>query len=191
MAVHVPISEEAQAEARILMLGANNILKPSDGQPIVAPGQDMILGNYYITIEKAGEKGEGRVFKNDNEALMAYERREITLQTRIAIPVSSFKHKVFPDTYKGKYLVTTPGKLIFNEIFPDSFQYINDGSEENIEKVTPKKYFLNQGVNIPEEIAKMELVKPFAKKVLTKLVAQIYKRYQTTETSVKIGRAHV
>jgi len=188
MAVHVPISEEAQAEARILMLGANNILKPSDGQPIVAPGQDMILGNYYITIEKAGLPGEGRVFKNDNEALMAYERREITLQTRIAIPVSSFKHKVFPDTYKGKYLVTTPGKLIFNEIFPDSFQYINDGSEENIEKVTPKKYFLEKGVNIPEEIAKMELVKPFAKKVLTKLVAQIYKRYQTTETSVMLDK---
>ena len=188
MAVHVPISEEAQAEARILMLGANNILKPSDGQPIVAPGQDMILGNYYITIEKPGLPGEGRVFKNDNEALMAYERREITLQTRIAIPVSSFKHKVFPDTYKGKYLVTTPGKLIFNEIFPDSFQYINDGSEENIEKVTPKKYFLKQGANIPEEITKMEPVKPFAKKVLTKLVAQIYKRYQTTETSVMLDK---
>ena len=188
MAVHVPISEEAQAEARILMLGANNILKPSDGQPIVTPGQDMILGNYYITIEKPGEKGEGRVFKNDNEALMAYERREITLQTRIAIPVSSFKHKVFPDTYKGKYLVTTPGKLIFNEIFPDSFQYINDGSQENIEKVTPKKFFLEQGANIPEEIAKMELVKPFGKKVLTKLIAQIYKRYQTTETSIMLDK---
>ena len=188
MAVHVPISEEAQAEARILMLGANNILKPSDGQPIVTPGQDMILGNYYITIEKPGAEGEGRVFKNDNEALMAYERREITLQTRIAIPVSSFKHKVFPDTYKGKYLVTTPGKLIFNEIFPDSFQYINDGSQENIEKVTPKKFFLEQGSNIPEEIAKMELVKPFGKKVLTKLIAQIYKRYQTTETSIMLDK---
>ena len=188
MAVHVPISEEAQAEARILMLGANNILKPSDGQPIVTPGQDMILGNYYITIEKPGAEGEGRVFKNDNEALMAYERREITLQTRIAIPVSSFKHKVFPDTYKGKYLVTTPGKLIFNEIFPDTFQYINDGSQENIEKVTPKKFFLEQGANIPEEIAKMELVKPFGKKVLTKLIAQIYKRYQTTETSIMLDK---
>ena len=188
MAVHVPISEEAQAEARLLMLGANNILKPSDGQPIVAPGQDMILGNYYITIEKAGLPGEGRVFKNDNEALMAYERREITLHTRIAIPVSSFKHKVFPDTFKGKYLVTTPGKLIFNEIFPDTFQYINDGTEENIERVTPSKYFLESGVNIPEEIAKMELVKPFAKKVLTKLIAQIYKRYHTTETSIMLDK---
>ena len=188
MAVHVPISEEAQAEARILMLGANNILSPKDGQPIVAPGQDMILGNYYITIEKADLPGEGRVFKNDNEALMAYERREITLHTRVAIPVTSFKHKVFPDTYKGKYLVTTPGKLIFNEIFPDTFQYINDGTEENIEKVTPSKYFINQGENIKEAISKMELVKPFAKKTLTKLVAQIYKRYQTTETSVMLDK---
>ena len=188
MAVHVPISEEAQAEARILMLGANNILSPKDGQPIVAPGQDMILGNYYITIEKANLPGEGRVFKNDNEALMAYERREITLHTRVAIPVTSFKHKVFPDTYKGKFLVTTPGKLIFNDIFPDTFQYINDGTEENIEKVTPSKYFINQGENIKEAISKMELVKPFAKKTLTKLVAQIYKRYQTTETSVMLDK---
>ena len=97
MAVHVPITEEAQAEARILMLGANNILKPSDGKPIVTPGQDMVLGNYYITIEKAGLPGEGRVFKNENEALMAYERREITLHTRIVIPVNSFRHKIFPD----------------------------------------------------------------------------------------------
>ena len=117
MAVHVPISEEAQAEARILMLGANNILKPSDGKPIVTPGQDMVLGNYYITIEKAGLPGEGRVFKDANEALMSYERREITLHTRIAIPVKSFTHKIFPDKYMDKYLVTTVGKLLFNETY--------------------------------------------------------------------------
>ncbi len=188
MAVHVPITEEAQAEARILMLGANNILKPSDGKPIVTPGQDMVLGNFYITIEKAGLPGEGRVFKNDNEALMAYERREITLHTRIAIPVNSFKHKLFPDAYKDKYLVTTPGKLLFNEIFPDTFQYINDGTSENIEKITPSKYFINRGVNIPEAIKEMPLVEPFAKGVLTKIIAQIYKRYQTTETSVMLDK---
>ena len=126
MAVHVPISDEAQAEARILMLGANNILSPKDGEPIVTPGQDMVLGNYYITIEKAGLDGEGRVFKDEDEALMAYERREITLHTRIAIPVKSFKHKLFKDKYMDKYLVTTVGKIKFNEIFPDTFQYIND-----------------------------------------------------------------
>ena len=188
MAVHVPISEEAQTEARILMLGANNILKPSDGNPIVTPGQDMILGNYYITIEKAGDKGEGRVFKDPDEALMALERREITQHARIAIPVRGFKHKLFTEEQSNKYLVTTVGKLKFNEIFPDSFQYINDGEKENIEGITPNKYFLSMGTNIPEAIAKMPIVKPFGKKVLTKLIAQIYKRYQTTETSIMLDK---
>ena len=188
MAVHVPITEEAQAEARLLMLGANNILSPKDGKPIADPGQDMILGNYYITIEKPGLPGEGRVFKDENEALMAYERREITLQTRIAIPVKSFRHKIFPDIYMNKYLVTTPGKLIFNSIFPDSFQYVNDGSKENIEKITPSKYFLDQGTNIPEAIKNMEVTGPFAKGILTQLISQIYKRYQTTETSIMLDK---
>ena len=188
MAVHVPITEEAQAEARILMLGANNILKPSDGNPIVTPGQDMILGNYYITIEKPGEVGEGRVFKDENEALMAYERREISLHTRIAIPVKSFKHKLFIDEVKDKYFVTTVGKLKFNSIFPDTFQYIEEGTPENIEGITPMKYFIGYGANIKEEIANMEIVKPFGKKVLTKLIAQIYKRYHTTETSIMLDK---
>ncbi len=188
MAVHVPISTEAQTEARVLMLGANNILSPKDGKPIVTPGQDMVLGNYYLTIEKAGLEGEGRVFKNTNEALMAYERREITLHTRIALPVRGFKYKLFPETYMNKYLVTTPGKIIFNEIFPDTFQYINEGTEENIEGITPKKYLLDPGTNIPEAIAAMPLVKPFNKGVFGKLIAQIYKRYQTTETSIMLDK---
>ena len=188
MAVHVPISDEAQAEARILMLGANNILKPSDGKPIVTPGQDMVLGNYYITIEKEGLEGEGRVFKDPDEAVMAYERREITLHTRIAIPVNSFKHKLFPDKYMDKYLVTTVGKLFFNEIFPDTFQYINEGTADNIEKITPSKYLLDKGTNIKEAIQNMPIVKPFAKKALTMLIAEIYKRYQTTETSIMLDK---
>ena len=188
MAVHVPITEEAQAEARILMLGANNILKPSDGKPIVTPGQDMVLGNYYITIEKAGLPGEGRIYKDPNEVLMSYERREITLHTRIALPVKSFRHKIFPDKYMDKYLVTTPGKLLFNEIFPDTFQYIAEGTEENIEKVTPAKYFINRGENIPEKIKEMEIPAAFHKGILSKLIAQIYKRYQTTQTSVMLDK---
>ena len=188
MAVHVPITPEAQAEARILMLGANNILKPSDGNPIVTPGQDMILGNYYITIERADEPGEGRVFKNPNEALMAYERREITQHTRIAIPVSGFKYKLFTEEQSDKFLVTTVGKLKFNEIFPDTFQYINEGTKENIEGITPNKYFLAKGTNIKEAIKELELVKPFGKKVLTQLIAQIYKRYHTTETSIMLDK---
>ena len=188
MAVHVPITEEAQAEARILMLGANNILKPSDGKPIVTPGQDMVLGNFYITMEKAGLPGEGRVYKDSNEVLMSYERREITLHTRIALPVKSFTRKIFPDKYMDKYLVTTPGKILFNEIFPDTFQYIAEGTSENIEKITPSKYFISRGENIPEKIKAMPLTDAFNKGVLSKLIAQIYKRYQTTETSVMLDK---
>ena len=188
MAVHVPLSEEAKAEARILMLGANNILSPKDGKPIVTPGQDMVLGNYYLTMEKAGEPHEGKVYKNADEALMAYERREITLHTRIAVPVRSFKYKLFIDDVKDKYLVTTAGKLKFNEILPDTFQYLNEPTKDNIEGITPMKYFLDQGVNIPEEIAKMPLTDAFDKKTLQKIIAQIFKRYKTTETSIMLDK---
>ena len=188
MAVHVPLSEEAKAEARILMLGANNILSPKDGSPIVTPSQDMILGNYYITMEKDEQPGEGRIFKNTNEALMAYQRREINLHTRIAIPVNSFKHKVFLDTYKNKYLVTTPGKIIFNEILPDSFPYLNEPTSENIEGVTPARYFIDYGKDIKEEIKNMKRAKPFNKGALEKIIAQMFKRYRTTETSIFLDK---
>ena len=188
MAVHVPLSEEAKTEARLLMLGANNILSPKDGSPIVTPSQDMILGNYYITMEKDGLEGEGRIFKNTNEALMAYQRREITLHTRIALPVNSFKHKVFLDSYKNKYLVTTPGKIIFNEILPDSFPYLNEPTSDNIEGVTPSRYFIDYGKNIKEEIQNMERAKPFTKSTLEKIIAQMFKRYRTTETSIFLDK---
>ena len=188
MAVHVPLSEEAQAEARMLMLGSNNILKPSSGDPIVTPSQDMVLGNYYITMEKVGEDGEGRVFRNSNEALMAYERREITLHTRIALPVDSFRHKLFTESQKGKYLVTTVGKIKFNEILPDTFAYINEPTDENINNITPNKYFLEKGTNIPEAIKEMPLVKPFAKGTLEKVIAQVFNRYKTTETSSMLDK---
>ena len=188
MAIHVPLSEEAKAEARILMLGANNILKPSDGKPIVTPSQDMVLGNYYITVEYAGEENEGKVYKNSNEAIMAYERREITLHTRIAVPVSSFKYKLFTDDVKDKYLVTTAGKLIFNEILPDTFPYINEPTKDNIEGITPSKYFLERGTNIPEAIASMPVAGAFAKKTLQQIIAQVFRRYKTTETSMMLDR---
>ena len=188
MAVHVPLSEAAKAEARILMLGANNILNPKDGKPIVTPTQDMVLGNYYLTIEKSNPEEEGRVFKNPNEALMAYERGEIELHTRIAIPVNSFRHKLFLESQKGKYLITTIGKLIFNEILPDSFPYINENTVENIEKFTHDKFFIDKGVNIKEEISKMPLVEPFNKGGLERIIAQVFKRYKTTETSIMLDK---
>jgi len=188
MAVHVPLSEEAKAEARILMLGANNILSPKDGKPIVTPSQDMILGNYYITMEKPGHEGEGRVFKNSNEALMAYNRREIDLHTRIAVPVNSFKHKVFLDSHKDQYLVTTVGKLIFNEILPDSFPFVNEPSDENIEKYTPNKYFIAPGENIPEKIKEIPKAAAFKKGTLEKIIAQMFKKYKTTETSIMLDK---
>ena len=188
MAVHVPLSEEAKAEARILMLGANNILNPKDGKPIVTPSQDMVLGNYYLTIEEKGLDNEAKVYKNANEALMAYERKEVTLHTRVVIPVKSFRHKLFTEEQHDKYLVTTPGKLIFNEILPDSFPYINEPTKENIEGITPSKYFIEMGKDIKKEVEKMELVKPFDKKILSKIIAQIFKRYKTTETSLMLDK---
>ena len=188
MAVHVPLSEEAKAEARILMLGANNILNPKDGKPIVTPSQDMVLGNCYLTKEKAGEENEGKVYKDSNEVLMAYERKEITLHTRIALPVKSFKHKLFTDEQKDKYLITTCGKIIFNEILPDSYPYINEPTKENIEGITPSKYFLPMGTNIKEEIAKRDIVVPFRKKNLESIIAQVFKRYKTTETSIMLDK---
>ena len=188
MAIHIPLSEEAKAEARLLMLGANNILNPKDGKPIVTPSQDMVLGNCYITMEKAGEENEGKVYKDPNEVLMAYQRKEITLHTRIALPVRSFKHKLFMDEQRDKYLVTTCGKIIFNEILPDSYPFINEGTKENIEGITPSKYFLEMGTDIKSAIASMPLTKPFVKKTLGQIIAQIFKRYKTTETSIMLDK---
>ena len=182
MAVHVPLSLEAQAEAKILMLGSNNILKPSSGEPVVAPAQDMVLGNYFLSIEKKNDN-EGRVFKNSNEALMAYERGELDLHTRIVVPVNSFHHKVFLDNQKDKYLITTIGKLTFNEILPYTYQYINEGTNENIEKATPDKYLVKMGTNLKEYINSLDLAEPIKKKNLVNIIAQIFKRYKTNETS--------
>ena len=187
MAVHVPLSEEAQAEARILMLGANNILKPSDGKPIVTPSQDMVLGNYYLTMEQESEN-EGRVFKSPDAALMAYDRREIDLHTRLVVPVKSFKHKIFADSQKDKYLITTVGKIKLNEILPDAYQYINDGSKENINNITPSKYFAPMGTDLKEFIKNLPISEPLGKKSLQSIIAQVFKRYKTTETSTMLDK---
>lgn len=187
MAVHVPLSEEAKAEARVLMLGANNILNPKDGKPIITPTQDMVLGNFYLTIEKPSVD-EGRIFVDPNEALMEYERSNIELHTRIILPVKSFKHKVFIEEMKNKYLITTVGKIKLNEILPDTFQYINEATTVNIEGITPSIYFLNNLLNIKEDLQKVPYSKPFRSKDLEKIIAQIFKRYKTTETSIMLDK---
>ncbi|MCL6617199.1 MAG: DNA-directed RNA polymerase subunit beta', partial [Anoxybacillus ayderensis] len=123
MAVHVPLSAEAQAEARLLMLAAQNILNPKDGKPVVTPSQDMVLGNYYLTMEREGAVGEGMVFKDTDEALLAYHNGYVHLHTRIAVHAGSLKNETFTEEQNNKLLVTTVGKLIFNEILPKSFPY--------------------------------------------------------------------
>lgn len=188
MAVHVPLSAEAQAEARLLMLAAQNILNPKDGKPVVTPSQDMVLGNYYLTIERAGAVGEGKVFKDTNEALIAYYNGYVHLHTRIAIAAGSLKNTTFTAEQNEMLLLTTVGKLIFNEILPKSFPYINEPTKENLEVKTPEKYFVPKGTNIEGEISNRELVSPFKKKYLGNIIAEVFKRFHITETSKMLDR---
>ncbi|SFA48602.1 DNA-directed RNA polymerase subunit beta' [Parageobacillus thermantarcticus] len=188
MAVHVPLSAEAQAEARLLMLAAQNILNPKDGKPVVTPSQDMVLGNYYLTMEREGAIGEGMVFKDTDEALLAYHNGYVHLHSRIAVHAGSLKNETFTEEQNNKLLLTTVGKLIFNEILPNSFPYINEPTTENIEGRTPDKYFLDKGANVKEEIRKRELVPPFKKKVLGQIIAEVFKRFKITETSKMLDR---
>lgn len=188
MAVHVPLSDEAQAEARILMLGAQNILNPKDGKPVVTPSQDMVLGNYYLTMEDNGKQGEGSRFSSVSEAIQAYQTGYVHLHTRVAIQTADLAHKPFTDEQRKQYLVTTVGKLIFNEIMPDEFPYLNEPSRVNLEEKTPDKYFLDYGTDIPKVISEMPLVKPFGKKDLGNIIAQVFKDFQVTETSKMLDR---
>src|SRR5699024_10671552 len=188
MAVHVPLSAEAQAEARILMLAAQNILNPKDGKPVVTPSQDMVLGNYYLTLERAGAVGEGSVFKDASEALLAYQNGYVHLHTRVAVQASSLNNKTFTDAQQQQMLLTTVGKLIFNEILPESFPYINEPTNSNLEIKTPAKYFVEQGTNIKEEIEKRDLIEPFKKGILGDIIAEVFKRFKISETSKMLDR---
>ena len=188
MAVHVPLSQEAQAEARLLMLAAQNILNPKDGKPVVTPSQDMVLGNYYLTMEQEGRVGEGMFFKDMDEAILAYNNGYVHLHSRIAVPASSLPHKPFTEWQKERMMVTTVGKLLFNEIMPNEFPYLNEPTMENLEVATPDKYFLEAGANIKEEIAGREIVAPFKKKNLGQIIAEVFKRFHITETSMMLDR---
>ena len=207
MAVHVPLSEEARAEALVMMLGSNNILGPKDGKPIVTPSQDMVMGNFYLTMEETAEEfreaakrymeadcpelaalwntyadHEGHVFHSVNEVLMAYETKQVHLHSRIAILARSLNKTSFTEEQNNKYLLTTVGKVIYNNMFPLDFPYLNEISKENFE-ATPDKYFLSMGENVEEAIRSLPIVPAFKKKDLGKVIGEVFKRYSTEKTS--------
>ena len=132
MAVHLPLSVEAQAECRFLLLSPNNLLKPSDGGPVAVPSQDMVLGIYYLTLEKPGDKGEGKCFKSTNEAYLAYENKEITLHARIKVKRTGFDLEGNPIT---RMIDCTMGRLLFNEIVLQDLGFVDRTKEENLLKL--------------------------------------------------------
>ncbi|MEN0198611.1 DNA-directed RNA polymerase subunit beta' [Staphylococcus aureus] len=192
MAVHVPLSKEAQAEARMLMLAAQNILNPKDGKPVVTPSQDMVLGNYYLTLERKDAVNTGAIFNNTNEVLKAYANGFVHLHTRIGVHASSFNNPTFTEEQNKKILATSVGKIIFNEIIPDSFAYINEPTQENLERKTPNRYFidpttLDEG-GLKEYFENEELIEPFNKKFLGNIIAEVFNRFSITDTSMMLDR---
>ncbi len=207
MAVHLPLSEKARAEAEILMLASNNILGPKDGKPIVTPSQDMVLGNFYLNMEETSEEfyekaefidslgdhetaemwhrfgdNEGHVYKDFNEAILAYNNKQVHLHTRVAIVASSLGKTCFTEEQNGKYLITTIGKLIFNDKFPADFPYINEVSTSRL-KETPDSDFVPLGTNIKEYIKTQPIRSEFKKKDLSKVIAEVFSRYRTEGSS--------
>ena len=207
MAVHVPLSEEARAEALVLMLGSNNILGPKDGKPIVTPSQDMVLGNFYLTMEETIEEfraeaeryrsvgcerealiwdtyadNEGHVFRNVNEILMAYDQKIVHLHSRIAVAAKSLGKLTFTEEQNKKYLMTTVGKVIFNNMFPSDFPYLNEVSDENF-IATPDRFFIPMGQDIKSIIATQPIIPEVKKKQLGLVIAQVFARYSTQKTS--------
>ena len=130
MAVHVPLSAEAQAEARFLMLASNNLLKPSDGRPVTVPTQDMVLGSYYLTLDKDGELGEGKVFRDTDEALMAYDAKVIGLHAKIKVR----REGILDGVKQSRLIDTTVGRIIFNRPIPQDLGYVDRSNPDNFMK---------------------------------------------------------
>ena len=172
MAVHLPLSEEAQNEARTLMLAAKNLLKPSDGRPVTVPTQDMVLGAYYLTIDKPGEKGEGKVFRDFNEAIMAYNEGDITIHSAIKVRVTKDVGGDHPET---KIIDATVGRILFNEHIPQDLGFVDRNDPE-------KKFDLEIGFKVrKKELGKIidKCLKvhgtPMTAQVLDKIKAMGYK----------------
>ena len=164
MAVHLPLSAEAQAEARFLMLAANNLLKPSDGKPVAVPSQDMVLGSYYLTMDKPGEPGEGKVFRDVNEALMAYNEHDVSLHANIKVKIT----KDIGDKKVSKIIDATVGRLIFNENIPQNLGYVD--------RTNSDKQF------------DLEISFLVGKKKLSEIIERCIKIHGTTTTSEVLDR---
>ncbi|HHX18364.1 MAG TPA: DNA-directed RNA polymerase subunit beta', partial [Clostridium sp.] len=160
MAVHVPLSAEAQAEARFLMLSANNLLKPQDGKPVAVPTQDMVLGSYYMTIEKKGEKGEGRIFVSPEEAIMAYDNGDIALHSKIKVR----NERVVDGVIKTKIVETTVGRVLFNEAIPQDLGFVDR--------------------NNPDTAFEFEVNFLVGKNELRKIIDRCIKVHGTTKTAI-------
>ena len=187
MAVHVPLGEEAIQEARQLMLGSTNILGPKDGKPIVTPSQDMVLGNYYLTLEDVGAIGEGTVFADRNEVDHAYFAKTVNLHTRVAIKASALHNATFTEAQNNSYLITTVGKIFFNDIFDGQFPFINEPGKENLSG-TPDRYFVPMGTDIKSHIAAQQPVKPLGKKALGSIIDEVFKQSALTDTSLMLDK---
>ncbi|SFX36016.1 DNA-directed RNA polymerase subunit beta' [Ruminococcus sp. XPD3002] len=164
MAVHLPLSAEAQAEARFLMLAANNLLKPSDGKPVAVPSQDMVLGSYYLTMAKDGEPGEGKVFRDVNEALMAYNEHDVSLHANIKVKIT----KDIGEKKVSKIIDATVGRLIFNENIPQNLGYVD--------RTNSDKQF------------DLEIAFLVGKKQLSDIIERCIKIHGTTTTSEVLDR---
>lgn len=187
MAVHVPLSAEAQAEARLLMLASGNILNPKDGKPVVTPSQDMVLGSFYLTMDNKEGKGSGSVFATVNEAISSYQRGIVSLHARIFIPVKVLKKTSFTDAQQKALICTTVGKVIFNEIFPADFPYINEPSKVNLLQGTPDKYFVHEkGADLLQFMDGLSQIGGVGKEYLGLVIAECFRQYHTTRTSVML-----
>ncbi|MEE6725577.1 DNA-directed RNA polymerase subunit beta' [Pediococcus acidilactici] len=188
MAIHVPLSNEAQAEARLLMLAAHHILAPKDGKPVVTPSQDMVIGNYWLTMECAESVGEGMIFNDLDEVKLALQNGYVSIHTRIGVRASSMPEKPFTDQQRQQILITTAGKMLFNDILPKDFVYLNAPTNENLVNGTPDEYFLEAGEDIHEQLNQRPLLSPFKSGFLSDVIAEVYKQYKVTETSLLLDR---
>ncbi|ATZ21134.1 DNA-directed RNA polymerase subunit beta' [Mesoplasma coleopterae] len=187
MAVHVPITKEAVAEARALMLGSNAILGPKDGKAIVTPGQDIILGNYYATFEEKNQLGEGTMFAEITEAINAFDTGNVSLNAIIGIAVDALPTEKFNDEQRKGYLLTTVGKILFNQIFDNSFPWINSSSIYDAREAV-NSFIFDFSKDINEAIAEYTIVSPIKKKELSIIIEIYFNNFGARKTAEMLDK---